>query len=446
MKYDVLIIGAGPSGLFCAYELSRASNARVAVLDAGKPYAEKKCPLLTERRCAGCKPCSTLCGEGGAAFFHPGKLSFYPAGSGLKNILPSEEACIGIYERVKSIFEKYGVILENRDQTGTRYFDSCRKNGLEIKYYNSVPVREADFQQFMTLFGRELRGRATMLFETEVLTVERGDFWRVKATQKGNVVEYEADKLVIAAGEYGFRWWKRIAGELGVRFSEQKVDIGVRIECPSRTIEKIWPFHKDFKAKINAPDGSELRTYCVLKNGRSVFCHYGDYIVLDGVADESNSVAGITIFNRLGKKHLNGVEPISYAISLLAEFYRVHAKPAGLDMAGFLGAGTARRPSYCTLRELERSDGARELPRFIRENLMFGIESFDRLIPGLADESNGVLLPVIDNLWRAVDLTARMESSVPGLYVTGDATGQMRGIMQACVTGVLCADGIMEEM
>lgn len=83
MKYDVLIIGAGPSGLFCAYELFQKTNMRIAILDMGRPYMEKKCSLLAKQKCSNCKPCSTLTGEGGSAFFHAGKLSFYPAGSGL---------------------------------------------------------------------------------------------------------------------------------------------------------------------------------------------------------------------------------------------------------------------------------------------------------------------------------------------------------------------------
>lgn len=449
-EYDVLIIGAGPSGLFCAYELSRNTNMRIAILDAGKSYKEKKCPLLAGGGCVNCRPCSTLAGEGGSAFFHAGKLSFYPAGSGIRRILKTETACEKIYMHIKDIYEAYGISLKNQDQKRDSFFESYKQKGMDIKYYQSIPVEQSDFQKFICLFGEDLRSRITMLMETEVLDVEKKKSgWRIKADKKGIGMELLADRLVIATGEYGFRWWQRIAGKLGVKRKNQKVDIGIRIECPSLTMEKIWPYHKDLKAKVTAPDGSELRTYCVLKNGLSVYCNYGDYIVLDGISEQGSSVAGITIFNRLGEKQLKGENPIDFVTALLKDFYHIHKKPVCTSMGTFLGKGLQQFSQYgiCTLPNIEKMEdgiGVPELPPFIYENLKFGIHEFDKLIPGILDPKNGVLMPVMDNLWSELELSEYMETSIQGLYVTGDATGKMRGIMQACVTGVLCADGIVE--
>lgn len=447
MKYDVLIVGAGPSGLFCAYELSQITNMRIAILEVGRPYAEKKCSLLTEKKCSNCKPCSTLTGEGGSAFFHAGKLSFYPAGSGLRRILETEDECKEIYNRINNIFEKYRISLENQDRIENHFFEPYKQEGMDIKYYKSVPVKKTDFRQFMYLFGNDLRRYVTMFYETEVLTVKKDSVWRVTANRKGIPVNFEADKLIISTGEYGFRWWKRMARMLGVHQENQKVDIGVRIECPSPIIEKIWDYHKDVKAKVTAPDGSELRTYCVLKKGQSIYCNYGDFTVLDGISHQGSDMAGITIFNRLGKEHLNDINPIDFAISLLQNFYYLHEEPICIDMASFLREKWVQSEQYynCTLpniKKLKNVSVLSELPAFIHENLIFGIKEFNKLIPGLADKKNCILMPVIDNLWNSIILSKHMETSISGLYVIGDATGHMRGIMQACVTGVLCADGI----
>ena len=447
MKYDVLIVGAGPSGLFCAYELSQMTDIRIAILDAGRPYAEKKCSLLAGKNCSNCKPCSTLTGEGGSAFFHAGKLSFYPAGSGLRKILETENECKEIYNRINSIFEKYGIVLENKDQIENHFFEPYRQKGMDIKYYKSVPVKETDFEQFMYLFGHDLRKYIAMFYETEVLTIEKDSLWRVTANRKGIPVNFEADKLIISTGEYGFRWWKKISTTLGVQLKNQKIDIGVRVECPSAIVEKVWAYHKDVKAKVTAPDGSELRTYCVLKNGQSIYCNYGDFTVLDGISYQGSAIAGITIFNRLGKEHLNGINPIDFAISLLQNFYQLHEEPICIDMASFLGEKSEQSEQYynCTLPNIKKLNSVSvlsELPAFIHENIIYGIKEFNKLIPGLSDKQNCVLMPVIDNLWNSIMLSKHMETSIRGLYVTGDATGHMRGIMQACVTGVLCADGI----
>lgn len=445
MKYDVLIIGAGPSGLFCAYELHQKTNLKIAVLDAGRSYVQKKCPLLAGQECANCKPCATLTGEGGAAFFHAGKLSFYPAGSGLRRILGTERACTEMYDRVQSIFERHGILLRNQDQATSRYDELCESSGMDIKYYCSVPIEREIFTRFMARFGKNLRQGTDMFFETEVRSIERITAWQVTAIRDGRVFQLEADKLVIATGEYSFRWWKDVAKSLGIHHEAQQVDIGVRIECPSTAVEEIWRYYKDAKIKTTAPDGSELRTYCVLKNGRSIYCNYGDIKVLDGISDSESTTAGITIFNRLGKERLNGEDPTDFAITLLEKFYRFHKEPVCVGMANFLGKDPVSHHFTCTLPNREWLQYTGELPTFIHENLAFGIQKFSELIPSLDNGENCVLMPVIDNLWSRLVLSSGMESSLKGLYVTGDATGQMRGIMQACVTGLLCADGIASE-
>lgn len=154
--------------------------------------------------------------------------------------------------------------MENQDRIEKHFFEPYKRDGMDIKYYQSVPVKQTDFEKFMYFFGNDLRKYVTMFYETEVLTVKKDSIWRVEAVRKGTVVNLESNKLIIATGEYGFRWWKRMVRTLGVQQENQKVDIGVRVECPSIIVEKIWSYHKDVKAKVTAPDGSELRTYCVL--------------------------------------------------------------------------------------------------------------------------------------------------------------------------------------
>lgn len=447
MKFDTLIIGAGPSGLFCAHELVKAKNIKVAIVDIGKPYNMKFCPLKKTKKCAHCLLCSTLTGGGGSAFFHSGKLSFYPAGSGLKRVLINDADCIDIYARVKGIFNEYGITLENQDNLVKDLFEQYESDGIKIKYYQSNPVSEYDFEKFANQYLEEILDKATLYFETEVTNLIHDVTWEIKAKYKNREIVFEADNVVIAVGEYGFQWWYELSNKLGVKKVAANVDIGVRIECPSELMSNIWPFHKDVKAKVTAPDGSEVRTYCVLKNGQSIYCNHHNFIVLDGISDPSSNIAGITIFNRISPTLINSSKTIPYAIDYLISFYKNHKEPIFMDMGMFLNdekssiKSTRVIPSSSLL-SLEYTNINNCLPDFIRKNIAYGIHSFEKIIPGLSNSSNLVLMPVVDNFWDMINVSKNMESSIDSLYVIGDATGIMRGIMQACVSGILCADGI----
>lgn len=447
MKYDVLIIGAGPGGLFCAHELLKVKDISVAIVDIGKSYNMKSCPLKDSKKCAHCKICSTLTGGGGSAFFHSGKLSFYPAGSGLKKLLDNESDCLDIYDRVKRIFNTYGISLENEDEIANNLFEQYESDGIKIKYYQSNLVSEYHFKRFIDYYLAEISDKATMYFETEIVSLTHDAMWSIIAKGKNQDIVFEADNVVIAVGEYGFQWWYELSNKLGVDKSAANVDIGVRIECPSELLSNIWLFHKDIKAKVKAPDGSEVRTYCVLKNGQSIYCNHKNFTVLDGISDSNSSIAGITIFNRITPTVINSDETLPYAIDYLNAFYKYHKEPVYTNMGAFLGGNTSLidfKQVMPSLLSLEYTNNI-FLPNLIRRNIVYGIHSFERIIPGLANHSNAVLMPVVDNFWDKISVSKYMESSIDGLYVVGDATGIMRGIMQACVSGVLCADGISQK-
>ena len=448
MKYDVLIIGAGPSGLFCAHELLKARNVNVAIVDIGKSYSMKSCPLKDNKKCVHCKPCSTLTGEGGSAFFHPGKLSFYPAGSGLKKLLNNDSDCLDVYTRAEKIFNEHGVTLENQDKFANNLFEKCESDGIYIKYYQSNPVNEDDFKQFINKYLDEISNKATFYFETEVVDLHHDTTWTMEALKNGQSLSFEADNVVIAVGEYGFRWWYNMSNKLGVEKTSANVDIGVRIECPSKLMDNIWLFHKDIKAKTTAPDGSEVRTYCVLKNGQSIYCNHQDFAVIDGISDVNSNIAGITIFNRITPSVIKSNKTIPFAIDYLVSLHSEHKEPIYTDMGNFLDGNKCEDTKQVkpSLLSLEYSDNNDYLPNFIRRNIAYGIRLFTKIIPGLSNPSNIVLMPVVDNFWDKINVSKNMESSLEGLYVIGDATGIMRGIMQACVSGILCADGITQKI
>lgn len=424
--YDVAIIGAGPAGLFCALVLTKSTDIKVVIIDEGNSFEKKSCPFINYFHCAKCKSCSTLSGFGGAAFFNPGKLSLYPAGSGLQAILGGEKRCKQMYSDVINIMVEHGIEISNNYEI-SRIPDVPIDDSIRIKYYNSHPVTRSKMNQFATSVQRVLSNRAVLKMNSRVTSIQKNDQWEM-LLEDGNIIK--ARNIAIGTGESGFRWWDMIADQIGVRRYHSKLDIGIRIEFPPNQLEKYWPYHKDLKILTTAPDGSELRTYCVLKNGIVVPCYYGDYTVLDGICDDASMYAGMTIFNRVDNSFL-GVDKVRYVDRYLKSFYTINTNPQSCSALQFLNTDIWKQFAFD-----ER----------LYTNLKFGLQTVSKYLGIDYKLISKVHVPVIDNLWEKCEVNEYFETTANGIYIMGDATGLARGIMQAAVTGVTVAYGILRSV
>lgn len=424
--YDVAIIGAGPAGLFCALVLVKSTDLRVVIIDEGDSFEKKHCHYINHFHCAKCHSCSTLTGFGGAAFFNPGKLSLYPAGSGLLSVFGDEEYCKWLYSYVIKIMKEFGLDIPNNYET-IPIPNMPLNDSTKIKYYNSYPVTRSKMNHFVRAVQDFLKHRTVLKMNHRVMSIQKNRHWELLFGD-GSIVR--SQKIAISTGEFGYRWWNEVANKLGVKRINSSLDIGIRIEFPADQLEKYWPYHKDLKIITKAPDGSELRTYCVLKNGIVVPCYYGDYTVLDGISDVNSCLAGMTIFNRVDEDTL-GIDKVSYANQYLKSFYSNNMTPQSCSAFQFLNTDRWRQFAF---------------ERQIYENLKFGLHTISQY---LGIDQNLILkvhAPVIDNLWKKCDVSDYFETSVRDIYIMGDATGIARGIMQSAVTGVAVANGIKRSV
>ena len=445
-KYDYIIIGAGPSGLFSAYALSKKYNTKnILILDKGYSYEKRKCPILQSQNICNCKTCSILSGIGGSAFYIPAKLSNYPAGSKLLSMFKDEQECKFIYLEVLNAFKEYGlnILPPGAESTYVNNYQKFAKKlnrDIYLKYYNSQEFSRDNFSDFIHNLQSYLYSVGVEIVpETEIIGLKKEKGLFVLNDNQENIIY--TDKIVVATGETGAFWWHDISEKMNVIKKTSSIDVGIRIEFPSDIIKNIYSFHKDPKFIFEAPDGSELRSYCTLSNGEVVICRNGDFRVVDGIScSHDNGIGSMTIFNRIYPEVYNAID---YAKILSDIVYKkCNGKIAVSTIGELLEGEVIKNIKTQTLHYTENIQLSKVTPSQVLENLRYGIKRLAEVIKGIDIPTNIVYYPAIDKLWAELVLKQNFETSVDGLYVVGDATGIARGIFQAALMGYVCGTKI----
>ena len=445
-KYDYIIIGAGPAGLFSAYTLGKKNNGKkkILLIDKGSCYDKRKCPLLhSSNRCA-CSHCSIISGIGGAAFYIPAKLSNYPAGSKLLNFFENENICKDAYSVVLNIFRQLG--LNASDQENLFYNEKYQelksladKNDMFLKYYFSQEHSQDSFADFIKKLLCELESFGVEIYpNTEIIDIYKHDYFKLKDKNKN---EYIADKVIIAIGESGAFWWNETVKKLGIAKRETSIDVGVRIEFQSQIIKNIYSYHKDPKIIFKAPDGSELRSYCTLSNGKVVICRNDDFRVVDGIhCNYDNGIGAMTLFNRIypTKDIMEFASDISNIVREKCDG-KIALGTVGMLLNNDDNGNISNSPTLKYTQEISLDE---VIPTQILHNLKYGILQLSKIIPGIENPSNTVYFPAIDKMWCELILATDFETSIKNLYVVGDATGIARGIFQSALMGYYCGTKI----
>lgn len=448
--YDTIIIGAGPSGLFCGHELAKKKNAKTLIVDMGKTFQRKTCNILKNDKCLECKPCNILCGIGGSSFSNPSKLSRYPAGSKLVNILGSEEQCEEIYDYTTSIFERYGLHFPFIEDTPEIFEEIINKKGMRFKYFESVLFSSNQLAIFIKNLLTYLENKIYIQTNFKVEDIEALDsnLYRIIGVCNNKHIEYLTKRIVLATGEAGAFWLNKLQSKMKIKAMNSSIDIGVRVEFPSQVFEQAYKCHKDVKLIFEAEDKSEIRTYCGILNGKTVVCNWGDSKVIDGLSNMSpdNKTGAITIFNRINIDE----EPnmIIYALSILKHISKLYGPiPICQKMKDFMEEEQSYNFPFFekTLHYYAEGKIQNLLPPQIVANLRYGLNKINQVIPGITDSKNILYFPAIDKVWSQSYLNNNMETSLENVFIIGDATGIVRGVMQSAVTGIICGRNIFDQ-
>ena len=449
-EYDVVIIGAGPAGLFAAYELAENSNLKILIIEMGKAVDKRKCPMWITGECAKCEPCHILSGIGGSGGLSDGTLNIRPdIGGNLYEFLNEEEAW-ELVKYVDRIYVKHGAPEKLYQATPEEEEMLSRKAASAGVEFVQIPQRHIGSDhtpEVIKSIENYLRKKGVdFLIETKVEDI-LNDGVKLSTGEK-----IRARYIIAAPGRSGASWLVNQAKKLGLEISHGPIDIGVRVEVPAIIMEPICKINRDPKFHIITKTYDDfVRTFCVNHRGYVVREVYEDYVGVNGhslrdKASENTNFAFLV--------NVELTEPVenstAYGESMAKTATTLGGGKPIIQRLGDLRRGrrsTWKRIKRChvkpTLNSVTPGDIAMVMPHRIVTDIIEGLEMLDMVIPGVASDSTLLYAPEMKFYAMRVKVGKTMETNVENLFIAGDGAGVSRGIIIASATGILAARGIL---
>lgn len=460
--FDCIIIGAGPGGIFCAYELMRHKpDLKVLMIEKGRSIEKRNCPKRTTKRCMECKPCSITTGFAGAGAFSDGKLSLSPdVGGNLPEILGYEKAEELIHESDR-IYLEFGADTKVYGVDKEKEIREIRRSaiGANLKLIE-CPIRHLGTEEGYKIYGK-LQHRleemgVKLLFQTMVenILLEDGRAVGVR-TDKGEC--YYAEEIVSAVGREGADWFKERCQELDIETTPGTVDIGVRVEVRDEVMQFLNENLYEAKLVYYTPTfDDKVRTFCTNPSGEVATEYYeGGLAVVNGHAYKSQEYkTNNTNFALLVSKNFTKPfkTPIEYGkhIAQLSNMLcggRILVQTYGDFKRGrrTTDERLCRNNLIPTLKDAVPGDLSLVFPHRIMVDIAEMIEALDKVTPGIASDETLLYGVEVKFYSNKVIINKDFETSVPGLRAIGDGAGVTRGLQQASANGISVARSILAK-
>ncbi|SDG79339.1 NAD(P)/FAD-dependent oxidoreductase [Desulfosporosinus hippei] len=464
---DVLIIGAGPAGIFTALELTKHNkDLKILIVDNGRSIEKRKCPARTTGVCGGCNPCAITRGWSGAGAFSDGKLSLSPAVGGRLVEYMREDQAQDLIDYADSIYRHFGAQetvygLDNRRVEEIEY-EASRHNitlihcpvrhlGTELAYDVLKGMYEHLMQKTNTIFW-ELAEVKNILADSEgAIGAE------IQRRSEEELDEVYARYVVAAPGRGGANWLADQTVRLGVVTENNEVDIGVRVEVPNSIIDHLTRELYEPKL-VYYSDTYDLKTrsFCVNPGGVVSEEHYdGNIAVVNGhsYADATKKTKNTNFALLVSTRFTEPFnQPIEYGryVARLANMLTgggVMVQRLGDLLQGRRTTEERLRKSTTvpTLRSAVPGDLSYVLPERYLTSLIETLKAFDKIAPGMYSK-NTLLYGVEVKFYSSkVKVAPNFETTIPRLYAIGDGAGITRGLMQASATGIVVARDIVAK-
>ena len=462
-KFDVAIVGAGPAGLFSAYELITKNNKlKVALIDKGHRAETRMCPMkVNGGKCLNCNPCQIMSGYGGAGTFSDGKLNFIPklGKSDLFKYMSQSEA-YKIIDDTEEIFTKFKMDSEvypsNMDEA-KEIEKEVAKTGARLliikqKHLGSdkLPLYIKDFTDYLENKGVSIYQNTDVV---DIVSKSKSEHDLIMKTKTKEEV-ITAKNVIVAPGRTGAKWIQELADKYQIPYTSQSIEIGVRVEVRKEILEDITNIIYDPTIFIKTDTYTdEIRTFCTNPGGYVTKENYYGFICVNGhsLKDVKSMNSNFAFISKVGL-----TEPATNT--------RLYGESIA-RIANTLGDG---KPIVQTLRDLRkgrRSDWKRInkgfieptlkdcvagdlsliLPHRIITNILEGLEKLDKIIPGVNNDETLLYGPEIKFFSNEITTNNKFKLEDYDIYFVGDGSGKAGNIVTAAATGLIAARDILER-
>ncbi|UCH80119.1 MAG: NAD(P)/FAD-dependent oxidoreductase [Nitrospiraceae bacterium] len=457
-NYDVIIVGAGPAGIFAALEIIAAkSKAKVLLIEKGRNIEDRICPsAVKDVSCKACPECGLLCGWGGAGAYSDGKLTLSKqTGGNLLRYLGKKDLET-LIEYTDGLYLKYGAPSEifGDDADKVRALKkTAAKNSISLIPSRIRHIGTDRCPEVLKNMKSDLNSHVNIMFCRDVgnILVEKNRVVGVK-TDDGDI--FHGDHVVVAPGREGALWFERQAKSMGLSLLNNPVDIGVRVELPSDVLEpltkviyepKLIYLTKKFKDRI--------RTFCVNPYGEVVKEYVKGVWIVNGHS-YSNKKTENTNFALLVSTYFTEPfdEPHLYG-RYVARLANLLGKGVILQRLGDLKEGRRSTPSRIAKGKVKPSltdavpgDLSFALPHRYLTDILDMLKAMNKLAPGV-DSSHTLLYGVEVKFYsRQLKLDRNLETEIKNLFAIGDGAGVSRGLIQASASGIVAAREILKRI
>ena len=457
--YDVIIIGAGPAGLFTAYELiEKNSKLKIAILDKGPFVKNRVCPMnKLGVPCKNCKPCAVLSGYGGAGTFSDGKLNFIPKlGKSDLTKYMSESESYKLIDETEKIFNKFNMdadVYPSNMKEAENIRSKVAKAGAKLLIIKQKHLGSDHLPEYIQGISDYLEDKGVKIFE-------RADVKDIVKNKTKYDVMYNKDEkitgkyVVVAPGRTGAKWVQELADKYNIEYTSKSIEVGVRVEVRKDIMKEITDVIYDPTIFIHTKSyGDEIRTFCTNPGGFVAKENYYGYICVNGHAlkdIKSNNTNFAFISKVTLTKPVTNTRQYGESIARIANVLG-DGKPIIQNLKDLKDG---RRSEWHrlnkgfiepTLKDCVAGDLALVLPHRIITNILEGLEVLDKIIPGINNDDTLLYGPEIKFFSNEIETDNNFKLENENIYFIGDGSGKAGNIVTAAATGLVAARDILKK-